>query len=34
VEPGAAFDAGLVNPDGSARPAYNTFQRLARRLPR
>jgi hypothetical protein len=34
AEPGAAFDAGLVNPDGSPRPAYATFKRLARRLPR
>ncbi|HWT22218.1 MAG TPA: hypothetical protein VN213_01810 [Solirubrobacteraceae bacterium] len=34
AEAGAAFDAGLVNPDGSARPAYRTFLRLARRLPR
>jgi hypothetical protein len=34
AEPGAAFDAGLVNPDGSPRPAYATFRRLARTLPR
>ena len=32
--PGAAFDAGLVNPDGSPRPAYNTFKRQAAKLPR
>ena len=31
---GAAFDAGLVNPDGSPRPAYDMFQRLAAKLPR
>ena len=31
---GAAFDAGLVNPDGTPRPAYATFKRLAAKLPR
>ena len=25
----ARFDAGLVNPDGSARPAYNVFKKNA-----
>jgi hypothetical protein len=25
--PGARFDAGLTNPDGSPRPAYRTLQR-------
>jgi hypothetical protein len=34
AEPGAAFDAGLVNPDGSPRPAYDAFRRLAAKLPR
>jgi hypothetical protein len=34
AERGAAFDAGLVNPDGSPRPAYGTFRKLARKLPR
>jgi hypothetical protein len=34
AERGAAFDAGLVEPDGSPRPAYATFKRLARKLPR
>ena len=34
AEPGAAFDAGLVNPDGTPRPAYDTFRRLAAKLPR
>ncbi len=28
------FDAGLVNPNGSARKAYNTFKTLARRYDR
>jgi len=31
---GAAFDAGLVNPDGTPRPAYATFKRQAAKLPR
>ncbi len=30
VEPGARFDAGLVNPDGSPRAAFDVFLRLAR----
>jgi hypothetical protein len=30
VERGARFDAGLVNPDGSARPAYKTFKSKVR----
>ncbi len=30
----ARFDAGLVDPDGSARPAYNQFRRSIRGLPR
>jgi hypothetical protein len=34
AERGAAFDAGLVDPDGSPRPAYATFRKLARKLPR
>jgi hypothetical protein len=34
AERGAAFDAGLVDPDGSPRPAYATFRKQARRLPR
>jgi len=28
------FDAGLVDPDGSARPAFNQFRKSIRRLPR
>ena len=28
---GARLDAGLVNPDGSARPAFSVFRRFARR---
>ena len=31
---GARFDAGLVDPDGSARPALTAFRRAIRRLPR
>jgi hypothetical protein len=34
AEPGAAFDAGLVAPDGTPRPAYDTFRRLSANLPR
>ena len=30
VERGARFDAGLVNPDGSPRPAFDVFERYAR----
>jgi hypothetical protein len=30
----ARFDAGLVDPDGSPRPAFNTFRRSIKRLPR
>ena len=30
----ARFDAGLVNPDGSARPALRQFRRSIRGLPR
>jgi hypothetical protein len=30
VERGTRFDAGLVNPDMSARPAYDTFKAKAR----
>jgi hypothetical protein len=29
VAPSARFDAGLVNPDGSPRPAYNVFKKNA-----
>ena len=29
VDPSARFDAGLVNPDGSPRPAYNVFKKNA-----
>ena len=29
VPPGARFDAGLTNPSGSKRKAYNTFKKLA-----
>jgi hypothetical protein len=32
--PGARFDAGLTNPSGSKRKAYNTFKKLAARKPR
>ena len=31
---GARFDAGLTNEDGSPRPAYKTFKRLARKRQR
>ena len=34
VPPGARFDAGLTNPSGSKRKAYNTFKQLAARKPR
>jgi len=34
VERGARFDAGLVNPNGSARKAYSTFKRFARKRDR
>ena len=30
----ARFDAGLVNPDGSARPAFNQFKKSIKGLPR
>jgi hypothetical protein len=30
----ARFDAGLVNPNGSARPAYTQFKKSIKRLPR
>jgi hypothetical protein len=30
-EPDGRFDAGLVNPDGSARPAYNEFAKYVKR---
>jgi hypothetical protein len=30
--PGARFDAGLVDPDGSPRPAYFVVSRFARRF--
>ena len=30
----ARFDAGLVNPDGSARPAYKQFKKSIKGLPR
>ena len=30
----ARFDAGLVNPDGSARPAFNQFRKSIKKLPR
>jgi hypothetical protein len=30
-EPSARFDAGLVNPDGSPRPAFSVFKRNARK---
>jgi hypothetical protein len=30
-EPEGTFDAGLVNPDGSARPAFSEFKRFAAR---
>jgi len=29
-EPGARFDSGLVNPDGTARPAFATFEKYAK----
>ena len=29
----ARFDAGLVNPDGSARPAFTQFRRASRACP-
>jgi hypothetical protein len=30
-EPGCNFDSGLVNPDGSPRPAYKQFEKYAKR---
>ena len=30
----ARFDAGLVNPDGSARPAFKQFKKSIKGLPR
>lgn len=34
VERDARFDAGLVDPDGSVRPAYRTFKKQARKRPK